>query len=338
MKIGITGAAGGIGSVLADVLHNKSIETVLIDDLSSGDITNFEVKDNAKNLKIVNVNDEVKISKILKDCDVIIHLAAISSLASCQINPTLAFHNNFQSTTIIGKLAIRHGIKVIFASTSAVYENSSTFPHHEDDSFQPPTLIYPQSKYYSELFLQGLGTSNLMNYTNLRIFNVFNSRQDFRRKFPPLVTHIIKQVFLKEDLIIYADMNTSRDYISINDLINLFEIFISDTEIGNNETFNVCTGLEISIKNIIVAIEKGLNLSIPVIQGSALNLWEKEEELFDGFHPLEKIQIQKETLKKSIGCPSKLTKHLGFSLETNVLDEIEKNAPYILNSIKNYYH
>ena len=309
MKIGITGAAGGIGSVLADVLHNKSIETVLIDDLSSGDITNFEVKDNAKDLKIVNVNDEVKISKFLKDCDVIIHLAAISSLASCQINPTLAFHNNFQSTTIIGKLAIRHGIKVIFASTSAVYENSSTFPHHEDDSFQPPTLIYPQSKYYSELFLQGLGTSNLMNYTNLRIFNVFNSRQDFRRKFPPLVTHIIKQVFLKEDLIIYADMNTSRDYISINDLINLF-----------------------------VAIEKGLNLSIPVIQGSALNLWEKEEELFDGFHPLEKKQIQKETLKKSIGCPSKLTKHLGFSLETNVLDEIEKNAPYILNSIKNYYH
>lgn len=44
MKIGITGAAGGVGSVLADELYKLNIETVLIDDLSSGEIINFEIK------------------------------------------------------------------------------------------------------------------------------------------------------------------------------------------------------------------------------------------------------------------------------------------------------
>ena len=337
MKVGITGAAGGIGSFLADALYNKNIETVLIDDLSSGSLTNFNVKSNAESLRIVNVNDEDKISQLLKDCDVIIHLAAISSLASCQRNPTLAFHNNLQTTTIIGKLSIRYGIKIIFASTSAVYENSNSFPHHEDDYFEPPTLIYPQTKFYSELFLQGLGVSNSIHYTNLRLFNVFGTRQDFRRKFPPLVNYIIKKIFLKEDIIIYANMDTCRDYISMNDLIALFEILISDTQISNKETFNVCSGREISIRDIIFAIEKGLNLSIPVIQGSASSLWEKESDLFEGFHPLKETIVQKETLKKSIGSPSKLKKHVGFSFETNVLDEIEESAPYILNLIKNYY-
>jgi hypothetical protein len=75
-----------------------------------------------------------------------------------------------------------------------------------------------------------------------------------------------------------------------------------------------------------------------VIQGSAQDLWENEEELFSHFHPLNKEVIQNEALKKSIGSQLKLTKHVGFSPRANVLEEIEKIAPYILESIKNYYN
>jgi len=338
MKIGITGAAGGVGSVLADELYKLNIETVLIDDLSFGEIKNFEIKNNSDKLKIVNVNDVDKVTSFLKDCSVIVHLAAISSLASCQKNPKAAFYSNFLTTTTIGEISRKYGVKVIFASTSAIYENSNTFPHQEDDYFKPPTLIYPQTKYFSELFLRGLGASNSINYTNLRIFNVFGGRQDFRRKFPPLVNHIIKKVFLSEDLIIYANINTTRDYISVKDLIDLILILIHNIDVGKNETFNVCSGRAISIKDIISAVEKGLNLQIPVIQGSAQDLWENEEELFSHFHPLNKEVIQNEVLKKSIGSQLKLTRHVGFSPKANVLEEIEKIAPYILESIKNYYN
>jgi UDP-glucose 4-epimerase len=338
MKIGITGAAGGVGSVLADALFKLDIETVLIDDLSSGHITNFKIKKNSDELNLVNVNDIDTVTRLFKDCNIIVHLAAVSSLASCQVNPKLAFSNNFLTTTVIGEISRKYGTKIIFASTSAVYENCYTFPLKEDGYFQPPTLIYPQTKYFSEIFLNGLGTSNSINFTNLRIFNVFGSNQDFRRRFPPLINHIVKKVFLSEDLVIYADINTSRDYVSVHDLIDLILILINNSDAGKRETFNVCSGHAISISDIIMALERGLNLKIPVVQGLAQDLWENEEQLFNGSHPLNKKVIRNETLKKSIGSGLKLKKHLDFSPKINVLQEIEEVAPFILESIKNYYH
>ena len=147
MKIVVTGCAGFIGSSLCKHLLNQGKKVVGIDNFLCGFKENMEgfINDNMFEFHELNLNDKKIIDIIQKD-DIVIHLGAISSLATNQEKPYFSYENNVSSMANLLEACRFKGVKyVIFSSTSAIYENNNVFPLHENDDTKP-NLLYSLGK------------------------------------------------------------------------------------------------------------------------------------------------------------------------------------------------
>jgi UDP-glucose 4-epimerase len=336
MKVAITGAAGGIGSVLSDLLRLNGISLVLIDDLSSGSLGNFNSKENSESLIQFDLKNQEETLRLIADCTHIIHLAATSSLAECQLNPKTAIENNVGVTSSIIRCASISGAKVIFASTSAVYEKNIVFPFKETDPITP-LLVYPQSKFFSEQMLSSARMTNSIEYVSLRFFNVFGPRQNFHRTNPPLINYLVREIVMNRMPKIYAPLNQLRDYVYVGDIAKLIlQLLQSDCSLPN-EAINVCSGVGTSISEIISSLELAFNTKIDFHKGDPEDLWEKNTDLFSGKHPFRKSEVKNETLKTSIGDPAYCASIFGWEAQTNVLRQICLDMPEMIETVLNLY-
>ena len=331
LKICVIGAAGGIGSVLSDKLvQNPDIELVLIDDLSSGLRDNFDDPRCSENLIVADIRyDRERIEPHLANANVIIHLAAVSSLVACQLHPSEAFETNFSSTVWLAELSRRSGIHFIFASTSAVYERSTSLPFKEDlEVF--PELTYSLSKKISEDFLENQFKLSGFPSTVIRFFNVFGPRQDLQRPNPPFVNYLIREIANNRTPKVYAPPQQTRDYVYVDDLVDLI---LKVVESGPNgfTKINACSGIPISIRDILDAVMRGLGQDFEFEQCNPEALWENFNDLFNGTWPLPSKVVRDETLKTSVGDPALAKALFGWQVRFDVLESIESHAREIFS-------
>lgn len=336
MKVAITGAAGGIGSVVSDFLQLNGIDLVLIDDLSSGSLNNFSNDENRKTLIQYNLKNELETLRLLSDCSHIIHLAAVSSLAECQLNPLNAIENNVGITASIIKCATQTGAKVIFASTGAVYEKNLDFPFKE---MLPvfPLLIYPQTKYFSEQMLRSASVTNSLEYVALRFFNVFGPRQNFHRTNPPLINYLVREIVMNRIPTLYAPLSQVRDYVYVGDIAKLMLNLLKRETSLPNEVINVCSGVGLSISEIVSSLTEVFGKQIEFYKGNPEDLWEKNFDLFSGKLPFNKSEVKNETLKASIGDPLYCSSTLFWKAETKILNQIQLDMVEMIKAVHSIY-
>ena len=280
-----------------------------------------------------DIRDERTVLPLFSECQTIVHLAAVSSLAACQLDPQEAFSVNLAGTALISKIANSSGASIIFASTSAVYENSNRTPFVE--SLVPDqTLIYPLTKRFAELTIEGLSRSNGLSFVNLRFFNVFGPRQDVKRTNPPLINYLLREHMLGRIPKLYAPQHQRRDYVCASDVLNLIGTLLKSRKPLPNTDMNVCSGIGISLEEIRVSLEFGLGENISFEQGKPSELWENYSALFDQRNSLSPNIVEKETLKNSIGDPSKALEVFGWSAQRNVLDAIPEEITEMKLHIK----
>ena len=151
MKILITGGAGFIGSQLGYSLYQKGHDVILLDNMSYGNKDNLEIEGKTFGTFIEDDIRNKTLFDYTKDVDYIYHFAGIAPLPDCQENPKEAIDNNVSGTANVLEAARINGVKrVIFASTSAVYENHTNYPAKESDDVHPD-LIYSICKRQCEL-------------------------------------------------------------------------------------------------------------------------------------------------------------------------------------------
>jgi len=221
----ITGAAGFIGSQLAYRLWQQGHQLILLDNYSYGREDNliFPDHDFRNELIVMDVRDREGLSQLLAGNDVsyVYNLAGIAPLPDCQTNPQEAVDVNVTGFVNVLENARIHGVsKVIQASSNAIYENETHFPTHED-SFAPPTLIYPNTKYVSERFAESFCKTYDMSVTCLRFANVYGPHIDCLRKQPPFVAYMIRELYYNRTPIFHSDGNQRRDYVYVSDLTDL---------------------------------------------------------------------------------------------------------------------
>ena len=119
MNILITGGAGFIGSNLSKFLLKKGHEITIVDDFSSGKISNI----NDLKLEIFNKKIEQLDNKLFNEIDFIIHLAAQASVPLSIENFYQSSSNNLLSSIKVFEIAKEFSLPVIYASSSAVYGN-----------------------------------------------------------------------------------------------------------------------------------------------------------------------------------------------------------------------
>ena len=155
IKVLITGGAGFIGSQLGLHLTKQpsKYDIHLVDNFSSGYVENLSDGETELSCTTCDVRSLSFFSLVKKiKPDVVIHLAGIAPLPECQTDPQKAFDNNVIGTiNVIEACKSNNVSKIIFSSTSAVYENSTQQIFVEDDPLEKePDLVYATTKRHCE--------------------------------------------------------------------------------------------------------------------------------------------------------------------------------------------
>ena len=309
MKILITGAAGFIGSQLAYRLWKNKKDLILIDNFSYGKEDNlvFLEHDFRKDVIKMDIRDKDGIKELLKSGEIeyIYNIAGIAPLPDCQSNPQEAIEVNTVGFVNILENARKYGVKkVIQASTNAIYENEKNFPTKED-KFETPTLIYPNTKYSAELFAKSFCETYGMNITCIRFANVYGPHIDCLRKQPPFVAYMIRELYYDRTPTFHSDGNQKRDYIYIDDLIDLA------ISVQNGEGFDCvnCSSLKsYSVNEMYSIVSKIMNKNIKVEYALDKNYWKKYPQLFEGIYKI-KDSILKNEINKYTLCDNTYAKN-----------------------------
>jgi nucleoside-diphosphate-sugar epimerase len=324
MRVVITGCAGFIGSSLCNHLLNCGKKVIGIDNFVCGYKENMDNFIDRQSFEFheISITDKSLINIIQKD-DIVIHLAAISSLASNQENPYFSYNNNVAGTANLLELCRYNGIKyIIFASTSAIYENNDVFPLHEENIVKP-NLLYSLGKKHCEELIQSFCDIYGLPYTTLRFFNVYGPNQDGQRKHPPLIPYLIDCYKNNTPPLLHSDGYQKRDYIYIDDMLELFDILL-EKDCALNTALNLCSGEVVSVKEIVELVKLNFNSEMEPIYREPELLWEKSKILWEGQYTFSQERMKNEVLKYCIGSTEKTKNLLNWQTTTLLKEGIQK--------------
>tara|TARA_Y100000310_G_C20652170_1_gene800036 strand:- start:1267 stop:2169 length:903 start_codon:yes stop_codon:yes gene_type:complete len=247
MRFLVTGGAGFIGSHIVDALIDEGHKVVVVDDESANN--KFHKNGNAENHKI-SVNCYDCLLYLMKDVDVVFHLAAESRVQNCLENPILAAKTNVVGTCNVLQAALQTGVKrVVYSSTSSAYGLINKPPTDEDtkvDCINP----YASTKVAGELLCKNYSDLFGLETIIFRYFNVYGDRSPIKGQYAPLVGRFIDQYKKDESLTIVPDGSQRRDYVHVSDVVeaNMVAAFKKDIESG--EIYNVGSGVNYSVSEI----------------------------------------------------------------------------------------
>ena len=324
MKILITGAAGQIGSGLSKLLIENGHDLTLVDNLRNGYLEN--IKDDANEVIAPFYEVDIATRDLFTECggeyDVIIHLAAITSIPDCESNPLETLRINVSGTANVLEFARKFDVPhVVFASTSAIYENNDADVFTEDLEVNP-RLYYSLSKKMSEDLIQSYRENYGMTVTILRFFNVFGPDGDQTRPNPPLLNLVWRELSSDRAPMISGDGEQVRDFIWVRDVVRMLELCMQKQP---NDVFNVCSGVTVSVNQISRWVAEALGKEhIGTNHKPANELWSEYSEIFEGAYPLDKSRVAKETTRYSKGSFEKAERILGWRPHTDMESLVKK--------------
>lgn len=332
-KVVITGGAGFIGSKLAQKLSREGYEVVVIDDLSGGYEDNL-LAGGEHFAKFVKADIRSQdIAPHFKGASFVFHLAAISALPVCQSEPGRAMEVNVAGTANVLEMSRRFGAgRVIFASTSAIYENNASFPCKETDPVNPH-LMYSVSKFAAESVCHGFAKTYGMDVVITRYYNVYGPHQDVRRKSPPFVGYIIRELLNNRAPILHSNGEQKRDYVFIDDVNRINSLCMTHRD-APGKTFNVASGKAYSVNEMYSMVAKLLKSSIKPVFREPAKFWDKYPELYGGRYGIREENLESEVNKFTLGSTENAKRVLGWEAKTPIesgLAETVEHAKKILS-------
>lgn len=259
-KVLITGAAGFIGSSLADDLLKSGIKVFGIDNfdpfydrsIKEANVVNA-LKNKHYELHEGDIRDTVFVNRCLESFkpDIIIHLAAKAGVRPSLLDPAAYYDVNVMGTLNILESMKKHKIrKLLYASSSSVYGNNKKVPFSESDNVDCPVSPYAASKKAGELLCHTFHHLYNMDIFCLRFFTVYGPRQR-----PDLAINKFTRAILSDnEITIYGDGTTSRDYTHINDIIQ--GIRKAMLKLQGFDVFNLGESSTVSINRLVSLLEK----------------------------------------------------------------------------------
>ena len=211
----ITGGAGFIGSHLAKMLLQQGHTVDVISNLSAENPSNLsEIKDRIKFHKI-DIRDSTELKKVLAAKDGIFHHAALTSVAESYQKESEYKSVNVQGTKNIFDTAKETGTKVVFASSSSVYGNTSTIPTPESTELKPVNP-YGITKLEAEILAQQYGKE--FDIVGLRYYNVYGANPATSNA--GVMSKFYRNVIANKPPVIDGDGSQIRDFVHIDDVTN----------------------------------------------------------------------------------------------------------------------
>ncbi|HOZ47851.1 MAG TPA: GDP-mannose 4,6-dehydratase [Candidatus Hydrogenedentes bacterium] len=225
-RVLITGAAGFIGSHLADRLLERGDNVVGLDDFNDyydPDVKRRNVEQALGHPEYALFEDDIcnsgRLFELFEQAqpEVVVHLAARAGVRPSISDPNLYYRVNVIGSQNILDACRHHSIShLVFASSSSVYGGCTEVPFAEDNPVHRPVSPYAATKRMNEL--QAHVASHLygLNVTMLRFFTVYGPRQR-----PDMAIHkFTRMIDNDEPVPMFGDGSTQRDYTYIDDIMD----------------------------------------------------------------------------------------------------------------------
>jgi UDP-glucose 4-epimerase len=252
----ITGGAGFMGSHLCEKYVKEGHTVLCLDNFMNGELGNIRHLLNHKNFKLINgdVRDFDLLEKLVRDTDVIFHLAAQIHVDRSIVEPRMTYDINvFGTLNVLEAARIFDVEKTIVASSSEVYGAAMEVPMTEAHPLRAPH-VYGASKIAQDRMCFAYINTYGMNIVITRPFNVFGPKQK-DTGYGGVIGIFVKRALSDKPPIIYGDGKQTRDYTYIKDAINMYDLLLKyDKPI--TEPINFGTGKEVSILDLANMIIK----------------------------------------------------------------------------------
>lgn len=241
-RILVTGGAGFIGSHTVDFLLRQGNQIVVLDNLSSGKLENLNLKHPDLEFVEGDVLEYPLLADLLRDCDAVLHLAAISSVPKSIENPIYSFQVNTQGFLHVLQAVYKskRNIRLVYASSAAVYGDLRELPCRDDvllsgKPLSPYALQKIHNEEYADLYARLHGVESLA----LRYFNVYGPRQDPNSPYSGVISRFLDVYKNDAEFMIFGDGKQSRDFIYVSDVAMANWLALKGTY---NGILNIATG------------------------------------------------------------------------------------------------
>ena len=256
MKVLVTGGAGFIGSHLIDRLISLDDEVQVLDNLSSGLKANMS-QSMSKNMKFIlgDCTNTIDVKEVMKDVDVLFHLAANAEVRLELNDPKTCFQQNIYATHVLLEELRRSNTQtIVFTSTSTVYGDADLIPTPENYPTRPIS-IYGASKLASEALITSYAHTYGIKTVILRLANIVGPRSGHG----VIYDFISKLRVNPKELEILGDGTQTKSYLYINDCIDAF-IQATEKSEGLTNIFNVGSQDQINVQEIAKLVVDEMDL------------------------------------------------------------------------------
>ncbi len=299
MKFFITGGAGFIGSHLAEHLIADGHEVWILDDLSTGAISNLDaiIQHPKFHYRIGSVTDEELVAELVDRADVVYHLAAAVGVKLIVERPTHTIETNVRGAEVVLQAAAKKGKLTFIASTSEVYGKGVKLPFSEEDdllfgSTTKSRWAYACSKAIDEYLALAYFRERETPVVITRFFNTVGPRQTGR--YGMVLPNFVRQGLAGEDITVYGTGDQRRCFGYVGEVVEcLVRLAQEPSAIGR--VFNVGNNSEISINELARLVSERTG------KGSKLRYVDYADAYPEGFEDMDRRIPNVERLESTIG-------------------------------------
>lgn len=261
-KVLVTGGTGFIGSTLVEFLVEKGLEVIAFDRYNSnndwGWLENSKYKNDFEVI-LGDIRDYDSVSKSMKGCDAVFHLAALIGIPYSYISPLAYIRTNIEGAYNVLESSKNHEIEhILITSTSETYGTAQTVPINELHPLvgQSP---YSASKIAADQLAISYNKSFDMPIKIVRPFNTYGPRQSARAIIPTVISQILKG----HKTLKLGSLTPTRDLTYVDDTCNgFYQIYKNKSLIG--QVTNIGMNSEISIGKLVDLISEIMNTEIQI--------------------------------------------------------------------------
>jgi len=232
-----------LGSHLVAELENRGHTVVVVDNLSTGR------RENLANTGATFIHadmDDPRVKDLVRGCDVVFHLAAVTSVQESESDPRRAIEINTLATLKLARWSAEAKVqRFVFFSSAAVYGEPERVPTPENFPAAPKN-IYGMTKFDGEVVLRITGEKYGLPWTVIRAFNAYGPRQRLDSQYAAVIPAFITAILRGEPIKIFGDGHQTRDFVFAPDVARI-AADLSEHEGAVGKIINLGTGTQTSI-------------------------------------------------------------------------------------------
>lgn len=255
LTVGVTGAAGYIGSRVTKLLLDEGHDVIPVDNFFRSQVKEIE----NHSIEELDIRDREDLESKFSDVDIIMHLAAVSGVEDCSENQDLAFETNINGTSNVAYICRKHEIPLIFPMSVAAIGDPKEFPITSENE-RDPLNWYGKTKVVNEEIIRSLAEDSFPAHiymkSNLYGKHILNGKEVSKQV---VINYFISCAEKEEPLTVYKPGTQARDFIHVKDVakayLNSMKTLLNQ-DVNGAKTVTMGSGRSISVMEIAEKVQK----------------------------------------------------------------------------------